>query len=81
MTTSRFVPKPRPIKNPEYILKRHKISQRRFAELLGMRVATVNEWITGKRKPSRLALKEIQRVHETLLAREKIPKKPPLASL
>lgn len=78
------MPKPQPVKNVDYVLKRHKLSQRQLAKLMGCRVATVNAWAQRTAKISKIYLEKLRAVHEDLLRKEEEAKrdsKPPLVDL
>lgn len=42
-----------------------KLTQEEFAHCLGVTLCTVSRWETGKSKPSRLAMRQIQRLIDT----------------
>ncbi len=44
--------------------KRTKMNQIEFAAYLGVEKGTVNRWETGKRRPSQLALRQLQRLQK-----------------
>lgn len=76
------MPHANPVKKVTYVLKRHKLSYRALAQHMGCRVATVNDWATGKVKISKVYQEKLNLVHQMLLRKEEEEKqKPPLIDL
>lgn len=58
------------------IRKSMAVTQEKFAQMLGTTVVSVSRWESGKVKPSRLYIKEIQELrknHGSYLSRRKEP--------
>ena len=54
--------------------KRSGMKQSEFATYLGVDKQTVNRWEKGKRRPSKLAMRQLHRLHEKLEAEGNHPK-------
>ncbi len=67
------------MENIKELRKQLKLTQEKLAQRLGVSAMTVRRWESGKNNPSSLALRELERLKETICKTNRSAEKEPKA--